>query len=87
MTAAAHLEDVFDDSVRGTEQVDAGDASHFGLHGTRRQVLLPQTWNQHSEHHVQRGGAIFMLHRTQPEYKEEERDTTQVNKTIECQTI
>lgn len=53
---------MFDYSVRGTKQVNTSDATHISLHSTRRQVLLPQTWNQYSEHHAQ-AGAMFMLHR------------------------
>lgn len=48
-----YLKDVLHNSIRGTEQVNPSDAANIRLHGTGRQVLLPQTWNHHHlEHRV-----------------------------------
>lgn len=66
---AAHLKNMLNDSIWCAEQVNTRDAANICLHSARRQVLLPQTWNQHAEHHVQGRGAILMLHRAQPQYR------------------
>ena len=49
----AHLKNMLDNGIRSTEQVDTRDAAHLCLHSAWRQVLLPQTWNQHSANRMQ----------------------------------
>lgn len=61
---ASHLEDVFNNSIRGTKQINTRDAAHLRLHSTWRQVLLPQTWN-HQRAPRAKGGAITKLDRAQ----------------------
>lgn len=50
---AAHLKNMLDNGIRSTKQVDTRDAAHLRLHSAWRQVLLPQTWNQHSANRMQ----------------------------------
>lgn len=47
---SAYLKNMFDNSIRDTKQVYTRDASHLSFHCARRQILLPQTWNQYSGH-------------------------------------
>jgi hypothetical protein len=47
-TQNTNLEHVFDNGIGCSEQIDTRDASHISFYGPGREVLLPQTWNQHA---------------------------------------
>lgn len=80
---------MLDDSIRGAEQVDARDAAHLRLHSSRRQVLLPQTWNQHSGHRVQGRSHIHVTQGTTTVRREEKNMwfRIQINKIIKYEAM